>query len=95
MKFGEYYGILLVSKPVVLTDHVKLRMKERGITLQEIRFTLSEPHHKLPTKDPKRERYMRDFGRNILDVIFEDRRDYILVITAMWLRRGDRKVEPK
>jgi len=38
---------------------------------------------------------MRDFGRNVLDVIFEERRDYLLVITAVWLREEDRKVKAK
>jgi hypothetical protein len=38
---------------------------------------------------------MRKFGTKTLDVIYEERREYIVLITAAWLGMEDRKVKPE
>ncbi len=51
-------------------------------------------HIRLPTLDKRRSRVMRKFGTKTLDGIYEERRDYIVLVTAAWLGSEDRKVKP-
>lgn len=70
-------------------------MRQRSIEHRQIEVTLKEPHITLPTLDKKRSRVMRKFGTQTLDVIYEERREYIVLVTAAWLGDEDRKVKPK
>ena len=38
---------------------------------------------------------MRKFGIRTLDVIYEERNEYTVLVTAAWLKEEDRKVKPK
>jgi len=77
-------------KPIILSDHAKDRMKERQINLSQIRTTIEEPHSRMPALPPPRQRAMRDFGRDCLDVVYYDNRSHYYVVSAMWLKEEDR-----
>ncbi len=81
-------------KPVHYQPHVLYRMAQRTIERQQIEVAIREPHITLPTLDRRRSRAMRKFGTRTLDVIYEDRGRYVMVITAAWLKSEDRKVWP-
>lgn len=70
-------------------------MKQRSIEHRQIEVALREPHITLPTMDKKRSRVMRKLGIRTLDVIYEERKEYIVLITAAWLKEEDRKVKPE
>ncbi len=70
-------------------------MEQRSIERRQIEVTIREPHIKLPTVHHRRARAMRTFGTKTLDVIYEEKERYILVVTAMWLRSEERKVKPE
>ena len=82
-------------KRLIYPSHVALRMRQRSIEHRQIEVALQEPHITLPTLDKKRSRVMRKFGIKTLDVIYEERREYIVLVTAAWLGDEDRKVKPK
>lgn len=67
----------------------------RNIERRHIEVALQEPHITLPTLDKKRSRVMRKFGTKTLDVIYEERREYIVLVTVVWLGMEDRKVKPE
>ena len=81
-------------KRLVYPSHVLQRMELRQIERRQIEIALDEPHIRLPTLDKRRSRVMRKFGTKTLDVIYEERRDYIVLVTAVWLGDQDRKVRP-
>lgn len=37
---------------------------------------------------------MRKFGTKTVDVIYEDRKEYIVLVTVAWLEEKDRGVRP-
>lgn len=69
-------------------------MELRGIERRQIEVAIQEPHIRLPTLDERRSRVMRKFGTKTLDLIYEERRDYIILVTAVWLKDKDRRVKP-
>lgn len=77
-------------KPIVLSDHAKDRMLERQINLSQIRAAIEEPHTRMPAFPRPRQRVMRDFGRNALDVIYYDNRTHYYVVSVVWLKEEDR-----
>lgn len=82
-------------KRLIYPSHVALRMRQRNIERRQIEVALREPHITLPTLDKKRSRVMRKFGIRTLDVIYEERNEYTVLVTAAWLKEEDRKVKPK
>lgn len=77
-------------KSIVLSDHAKDRMRERQILLSQIRTAIEEPHSRMPALPRPRQRVMRDFGRDALDVVYYDNRDHYYVISVVWLKEKDR-----
>lgn len=75
--------------------HVLHRMEQRSIDRRHIEVTIREPHMRMPTLNRRRSRVMRAFGTKTLDVIYEERERYIVVVTAAWLRSEDRKAKPE
>ena len=82
-------------KPLHYTVHVLQRMEQRSIDRRQIEVTIREPHRRMPTLNRDRTRVMRTFGTKTLDVIYEERERYVVVVTAMWLRSEDRKAKPE
>jgi len=79
---------------IIQTIHSKERMEQRGIERQHIEVALRNPTCVLPTKDKRRRRIMKKFSTGkTLDVIYEPKgKNKIVLITAMWLNKEDRKV---
>ena len=82
-------------KRLVYPSHILQRMEQRGITRRQIEVTIKEWHHRVPVLDKRRKRVMRNFGTRELDVIYEERPEYIILVTAFWLSGSDRKVKPQ
>ena len=78
-------------KPVHYQPHVLLRQRQREITAQQIEETIGKPEISLPCVDKKRKRVMKHFLGKTLDVIYEDRPKYFLVVTAAWLVKEKEK----
>ena len=80
-------------KKLIYTDHIKLQMAKRGIAKKHIIITLTESHITLPTVDPQRSRVMRRFGSKTLDVIYAEKSNRIILITAVWLTKKERRTQ--
>jgi hypothetical protein len=74
---------------IVLSEHAKERIKERNISLSEVREVIENPEIKAPTRHRRRKRAMRKIGHRTLDIIYEEKSDYIFVITCAALSKGD------
>jgi len=79
----------LKKKHIILTKHAEERLRERNITLQQVRYTISNPDMTLPAWD-KKKRVMKDFGSKCLDVIYRETESVIVLITAVWLNEKER-----
>ena len=75
---------------IVLSQHAKDRLIERGIKEELIKETLLNPDVRAPTRHRRRRRAMKSFGDKTVDVIFEERADKIIVVTCAVLEKGGR-----
>lgn len=72
---------------IVYTDHTKIRMKQRGITQEDIKLTLRSPDRIFPSFGGRK--CARKIIRGeTLEVVFVKENDEIVVITTYWLE-GD------
>ncbi|MBA7496941.1 hypothetical protein ES702_07550 [subsurface metagenome] len=72
---------------IYYTPHALLRLQKRGISKQLVNKVLAEPGIKTPAINPKRSRWIKKFGDRFLDIIFEKRRNRIIIITAAWSKK--------
>lgn len=79
---------------IICPIHAKERMKQRGITMEQVEHVLSSPDIVLPTRQKRRKRVMKKINSRTLDVVYEQRTENkIVLVTAVWLKEGDRKVK--
>lgn len=79
---------------IICPIHAKERMEQRNITMELIEQAVFNPDIKLPTRQGRRRRVMKKFGSKTLDVVYEPRGENKLVlVTAVWLKKKDRKVK--
>lgn len=72
---------------IIYTDHTRIRMKQRDITEEDIKTTLSHPDQIFPSFGGKKcARKM--IRRKTLEVVFVKENDQTVVITTYWLE-GD------
>ena len=64
--------------------HAQKRLKERNITKKQVHETILDPPIKLPAFDPLRKRVRRMVKGRMLNVIYKESRNNIIVITAFW-----------
>jgi len=76
---------------IVLSEHAKERIKERNISLSEIHEVIENPEIKAPTRHRRRKRAMRTIDHRTLDIIYEEKSDYVFVITCAVLDKGGDK----
>ena len=77
------------QKYVILTKHAEERLRERNIRLDQVKQAIHEPTVSLPAWGNKK-RVMRDFGSRCLDVIYREKENAIILVTAMWLKDNER-----
>ena len=80
---------------IIQTIHAKERMEQRGIERQHIEEALKSPTCSLPTKNKIVKRIMKKFksGR-ALDIFYIPRgKNTIVLVSAVWLNKEDRKVD--
>lgn len=77
------------KKHIILTRHAEERLRERSITLQQVKHAIDNPDMKLPAWD-KKKRVMKDFGDKCLDVIYREKESVIILVTAVWLSEKER-----
>jgi len=75
---------------IVYTPHALKRLQKRGISKEQVEKTLAEPEITLPTQNPRRGRVKKKFGDKYLDVIFERRPNYTLIITVVWPEKKEK-----
>ena len=79
---------------IICPIHAKERMKQRNITMEQVEHALSSPDIVLPTRQKRRKRVMKKINSKTLDVVYEQRAENkIVLVTAVWLKEGDRKVK--
>lgn len=74
-------------KKIIFSDHALERRQERNITEQEVRQVLDDPHINIPTRRKRRKRAMKTLDGRTLDIIYEERPDYIYVVTCALLEK--------
>jgi len=77
------------KKYIILTRHAEERLKQRSISLEQVKKAIYEPHITLPAWG-KKKRVMRDFGARCLDVIYRESENTIILITAVWMKEKER-----
>ncbi|PIR85731.1 hypothetical protein COU14_02780 [Candidatus Kaiserbacteria bacterium CG10_big_fil_rev_8_21_14_0_10_44_10] len=69
---------------IILTDHVRLRMRQRGVSISSIRLALNKPFlHKLSY--PPAEIVQVIDSKGTLEVVFKRSGRSVVVITAYYL----------
>lgn len=69
---------------IILTRHARIRLRERAITLDQVRSVIRSPEISYPDRLTGREVGVKPFGNRKLRVVFARRQDDIFVITAVW-----------
>ena len=77
------------KKYIILTKHAEERLKERKINLEQVRRAIYDPSVSIPAWG-KKKRVMKDFGDRCLDVIYIEKENTIVLVTAVWLNRKER-----
>lgn len=75
---------------LLLTDHLRLKMGERGIAYGKVAETVHHPDFTRPTYRGREERYKR-FGKNYLMVVVREESKVLIVITTHWVGRLPKK----
>jgi hypothetical protein len=79
----------LKKKYIILTKHAEERFKQRNIRFEQVKKAIYEPHMTMPAWGNKT-RVMRDFGDKCLDVIYKEKENTIILVTAVWLKGKER-----
>lgn len=73
------------ERPLAFTDYALLRMRQRGISLDEVRIAFDAPSSRhRHRKDGRSEARERIDGKRTLLVVYRRTPDEIVVINAMW-----------
>lgn len=64
-----------------ISRHARERMKERGVTEEEVRHTLASPELSRPGSQPNRTIYERSIGK-VVCVVTVDDTDPIVIVSA-------------
>jgi Domain of unknown function (DUF4258) len=85
MQDGIVLNYKLRGKELVeLTTHVLARMKQRGISQQDVLNAIEKPTKSVPQTQVGGLRFRwQKTARTFIDVIFEDGKDRVIVITAV------------
>ncbi|MBI2045680.1 DUF4258 domain-containing protein [Candidatus Pacearchaeota archaeon] len=67
---------------LILTDHAKQRMVERGISLSQINQTINFPDYTI-RKEDKIEAH-KEINKRLLKVVYFQRGKFIKIITLIW-----------
>ncbi len=77
------------KKYIILTKHAEERFKERRINLEQVKRAIYDPSVIIPAWG-KKKRVMKDFGGKCLDVIYIEKSNTIILVTAVWLNKKER-----
>lgn len=77
------------KKYIIITRHAEERLKQRSISVEQVKRAIYEPHVTLPAWG-KKKRVMRDFGNRCLDVIYREKETIVIIVTAVWLKEKGR-----
>jgi hypothetical protein len=85
---------IVIDEPILgvprleILRHAQDRMKERGISLQDVRLTIEKLDEMVACEQPGRKRARRHKTTRIdIDVVYEKLKDRVLVITAIKVER--------
>ena len=72
---------------IVLTDHAKLRMAQRGITQEEIKSVIDDPR---AIKESFKERAAarKKMAKGTLEVIYRKSEGNFIIITCYWIKEA-------
>ena len=69
---------------VELTGHALKRMKQRGVSQEDVLNTIEKPTKSMPTTQIGRLRFRwQKTPRTSIDVVFEDGKDRVIVVTVV------------
>jgi len=74
-------------KKLIFSEHAIERLKERNISESEVRVVLDDPDISILTRRQRRKRVMKALNNRTLDIIYEERPNYIYIVTCAILRR--------
>jgi hypothetical protein len=74
---------------VELTGHVQQRMKERGVSQEDVLNTIRNPTKSVPSTQSGRLRFRwQKTPRTFIDVVFEESKDRVCVVTVIKITRS-------
>lgn len=77
---------------IILTKHVKTRLRERNITERHVGWSLTSPDFTLPGKTGSKIA-IKKIGSRFLKTVFRRQNGDIIVITTHWISKARIKVE--
>lgn len=80
------------KKHLILTKHAEERLSARNIKIEQVKRAIYEPEIVIPAWG-KKKRVMREFGEKALDVIYLERENVIIIVTAAWLQPKERFIK--
>ena len=80
------------KKHLILTKHAEERLLARNIKIEQVKRAVYDPEVILPAWG-KKKRVMREFGEKTLDVIYRERENVIIIVTAVWLQPKERFIK--
>ena len=80
------------KKHLILTKHAEERLSARNIKIEQVKRAIYEPEISIPAWG-KKKRVMREFGEKTLDVIYQEKENVIIIVTAVWLQPKERFIK--
>ena len=70
----------------IFTDHARQRMRQRGITEDQVKETIGQPQEKWRDKEIRERRiHVRTYGQRRLKVVWIPENRNARIVTAVWL----------
>lgn len=73
-----------MDKPIVYNAYVKKRMKERGVTEENIKYAVKKRDIVMPGRCKGRKRIFTWIDNKCLNIIIKETAKYIVIITVAW-----------
>ena len=71
----------------IYTRHVRVRIRQRGLSTKQIETVVSSPDRVVPSFRG-RVLAQKTFGTSTLEVAYRTLNDHVVIITAYWLEEG-------
>lgn len=76
-----------MNKPIIYNAYVRKRMRERGVSEEDIKYAVDKRDIVMPGKNKGRKRIFTWIDSKCLNLVIKETLRYVVVITVAW--RGE------